>query len=92
MNRRRRSWAGVLGLWCALATLAGAADLDLRWVVYQDKLGRSRALLDDVSDTYLFPVTMISRRREADNRATVMAIYAKASEIVAARRPSLPFQ
>ena len=69
-----------------------ASDLDLRWVVYQDKLGRSRALRDDVSGTYLFPITMISRRREVDNRTPVEAIYNKASRIITDNRPALPFQ
>jgi hypothetical protein len=69
-----------------------AADLDLRWVVYEDHVGRSRALRDDVSGTYLFPITMISRRREADNRTPVAAIYAKASNIITDSRPALPFQ
>ena len=68
-----------------------AAELDLRWVVYQDKLGRSRALADDVTGTYLFPVTMISRRREADNQTPVKAIYTRARETVVKNRPALPF-
>jgi hypothetical protein len=69
-----------------------ASELDLRWVVYQDNLGRSRALRDDVSGTYLFPITMISRRREVDNRTPVETIYNKASKIITDSRPALPFQ
>ena len=69
-----------------------AADLGLHWVIYQDNLGRTRALRDGESDTYLFPITMISRRREVDNRTTVAEIYGKAREIVLASRPPLPFQ
>ena len=68
------------------------ADLNLRWVVYEDKLGRSRALKDELSDTYLFPMSMISRRREADNMTPVEEIYARATRIVTDNRPSLPFQ
>ena len=69
-----------------------AADLGLHWVIYQDNLGRTRALRDGESDTYLFPITMISRRREVDNRTSVTEIYGKAREIVLASRPPLPFQ
>ena len=68
------------------------ADLGLHWVVYQDSMGRTRALRDGESDTYLFPVTMISRRREVDNRTSVAEIYGKARDIVLDSRPPLPFQ
>lgn len=68
-----------------------AQELGLHWVVYKDRLGRSRALRDGDTDTYLFPVTMISRRREVDNRTPVADIYHKASEIVALSRPSTPY-
>jgi hypothetical protein len=69
-----------------------AADLDLHWVIYRDNVGRSRALRYRQSDEYLFPATMISRRREADNRKSVADIYQKAYDIMAARKPALPFQ
>ena len=42
-----------------------AIDLNMHWVVYEDKLGRSRALRYGETEHYLFPVTMISRRRVA---------------------------
>ncbi len=69
-----------------------AAELDLHWVIYEDAVGRSRALRYRDSEEYLFPVTMISRRREADNRTPVAAIYDKAYAIMAAAKPPLPFQ
>jgi hypothetical protein len=69
-----------------------AAEFGLQWVIYQDALGRSRALRDGDSDTYLFPITMISRRREAGSRTPVAEIYRKASDIITSSRPSLPFQ
>jgi hypothetical protein len=69
-----------------------AAELSLHWVVYQDELGRSRALRDGDTDTYQFPITMISRRREVDNRTPVAEIYAKARAAVIDNRPALPFQ
>lgn len=67
-------------------------ELGLDWVVYEDKAGRSRALRLDNTEVYLFPVTMISRRREVGNTATVDSIYRKAVASVKRRRPPLPFQ
>lgn len=69
----------------ALGTVLGevlADEYRLSWVVYRDDVGRSRGL--QVGDTrqVIFPLTMISRRIEADARADVKAIYAKAEGIV----------
>jgi hypothetical protein len=69
-----------------------AAELDMHWVVYEDSVGRSRALRYRETDNYLFPMTMISRRREADNRTPVKEIYQKAYDIIAPLRPDMPFQ
>ena len=69
-----------------------SAEFDLHWVIYEDNLGRTRALRYRDSDNFLFPITMISRRREAGNQATVPDIYQKASDIIAATIPALPFQ
>jgi hypothetical protein len=69
-----------------------AEDLGMHWVVYEDEYGRSRALRYRDSDNYLFPVTMISRRREAGNDTSVRAIYQKAYDIIAPLRQTLPFQ
>jgi hypothetical protein len=69
-----------------------AKDLNLHWVIYQDQLGRSRALRDGNSENYLFPITMISRRREVDNLTPVSDIYSKARETITRSRPPAPFQ
>lgn len=69
-----------------------AKDLGMHWVVYEDAHGRSRALRYRESDEYLFPITMISRRREADNNTPVAVIYQKAYDIIAPLRPDLPFR
>lgn len=69
-----------------------AADLGMHWVIYEDSLGRSRALRYRDSDEYLFPVTMISRRREAGNDTPVADIYRKAYDIIAPLRTPLPFE
>lgn len=69
-----------------------AEDLGMHWVVYEDSKGRSRALRYLQTDNYLFPVTMISRRREAGNDKPVVEIYQKAYDIIAPLRPDMPFQ
>ncbi len=69
-----------------------AADLDMHWVIYEDRQGRSRALRYRETEEYLFPITMISRRQEADNHTPVAAIYQKAYDIIAPLRPALPFR
>lgn len=68
-----------------------AQELDLRWVIYEDKVGRSRALRYRDTDNYLFPITMISRRREAGSDTPVAEIYRKAYDIIDRVRPPQPF-
>ena len=69
-----------------------AEELKLHWVIYQDSIGRSRALRYEDTENYLFPMTMISRRREAGNLSTVTDIYQRAVDLIQPRLPSLPFQ
>jgi uncharacterized protein DUF3806 len=69
-----------------------STELDLHWVIYQDRLGRSRALRYKDTEAYLFPITMISRRREVDNQARVADIYRKAVDTITPAIPKLPFQ
>lgn len=69
-----------------------ARELGMRWVIYEDKLGRSRALRYRESDLYLFPATMISRRWEGGAYTPVADIYQKAVDTVESSQPALPFQ
>ena len=69
-----------------------AAEYDMHWVVYQDDLGRSRGLRYRQTDFVLFPVTMISRRREVGNKEPVREMYQQAADAIIASRPPLPFQ
>ncbi len=69
-----------------------AEQLDMHWVVYEDKLGRSRALRYRQTDNYLFPMTMISRRQEAGNQTPVKDIYQRAVDAITPHRDPLPFQ
>ena len=79
----------------ALGVILGdllAADLGMHWVIYEDRQGRSRALRYQESENYLFPITMIARRREVGNQTAVTDIYQKAYDIIDTSRPARPFQ
>lgn len=79
----------------AMGVLLGdllAQELGMRWVIYEDINGRSRALQLDDTDNYLFPVTMIARRREGGDQTPISEIYRKAYEAMDAQRAPLPFQ
>jgi hypothetical protein len=69
-----------------------AQELDMHWVIYEDRKGRSRALRYRETDNFLFPVTMIARRREVGNQTPVVDIYHKAHSLISENIPPLPFQ
>ena len=69
-----------------------AKDLGMDWVVYEDSLGRNRALRYRDTDNFLFPATMISRRQEAGSDTPVADIYRKAYLSIDRQREPLPFQ
>lgn len=64
-----------------------AERLDMTWVVYRDRKGRSRALRYRETDVYLFPITMISRRQEARSDRSVRSIYDEAVKTTLPRIP-----
>ncbi len=57
-------------------------QLGVRWVVLEDKMGRSRALQAGQQQQLLFPITMISRRVEAGIQVNVNEIYNKGYKIL----------
>ncbi len=59
-----------------------AQEYKLRWVVYRDSVGRSRALQIDETKRVVFPITMLSRRLEVGARTNVQEVYAKAGRII----------
>jgi hypothetical protein len=69
-----------------------AAELGMKWVIYEDRYGRSRALQLGSSDNFLFPITMISRRVAAGAQVDVTAVYEKAYKIIEPYRTPLPFR
>ena len=64
-----------------------AKRLDMDWVVYRDTKGRSRALRYRDTDTFLFPITMISRRHESGSDRRLRSLY---DETVSETIPRLP--
>ena len=54
-----------------------AEQLDLEWVIVDDAYGRTRALQFGSRDDVFFPVTMISKRYEADIQVDVDALFRK---------------
>lgn len=59
-------------------------QFNLRWVIYADKYGPSRALQLKHSENFLFPITMISRRAEVGVAVDIAELYNKAVEKIAA--------
>jgi len=62
-------------------------QLDMDWVVYRDRIGRSRALRYREMDIFLFPVTMISRRQEGGSDRRLKQLF---EELVDDTRRQLP--
>ena len=69
-----------------------AEELGLRWVIFEDQLGRSRALRLGETNHFLYPITMISRRYEVGAAVDVRAIYNRAVELMQPHLPAKPFQ
>lgn len=61
--------------------------LSMDWVVYRDRAGRSRALRYRDSETYLFPITMISRRYSVGNDRALKELYDSTVKKTQARLP-----
>lgn len=55
-----------------------AAELDMEWVIFEDRYGRSKALQLGPSMNFLFPITMISRRVDAGLGVNINEVYQKA--------------
>jgi len=66
-----------------------AEQYGLDWVIYTDEHGSSRALQYRDTESFVFPVTMISRRVEAGLEVDVRALYEKAGEALARAVPEL---
>lgn len=63
----------------------------LEWKIYEDSLGRSRALCVRKTTECLFPVTMLSRRMEVGTKPDVKKIYNDAIMLIEKHLPKLPY-
>lgn len=63
----------------------------LEWKVYEDKLGRSRAVCVRKTSECLFPVTMLSRRMEIGSKPDTKKIYDDAILLLEKHLPKLPY-
>ncbi len=62
-------------------------DHNLKWVIYIDRVGRSRALEVPFKDEAIFPVTQISSRAAVGGEIDVTAIYTRLeAEIARAKK------
>ncbi|MDO3385773.1 DUF3806 domain-containing protein [Gilvimarinus sp. SDUM040013] len=68
-----------------------AAESQLRWKVYEDNRGNSRALCAASVNECLFPVTMLSRRMRVGLKPDVKKIYLDALYLIAEDLPQLPY-
>lgn len=61
------------------------------WKIYEDEIGRSRALCIKKSPDCLFPVTMLSRRMEVGTKPNVKQIHTDAILLMEKFLPKLPY-
>ncbi|NIB43733.1 DUF3806 domain-containing protein [Pseudomaricurvus alkylphenolicus] len=67
------------------------AEWGLQWVVYEDKVGRSRAICVADTEYCLFPITMLSRRMEVGLLPNVQKVYDNSHEMILPYLPKSPF-
>lgn len=67
------------------------AELGLRWVVYEDQRGKSRATCLGETGFCLFPVTMLSKRMKLGVKPDVQALFDKGKATLAPHQPRLPY-
>lgn len=61
------------------------------WKVYEDEIGRSRALCVKKTSDCLFPITMLSRRMEVGTKPDVKKIHTEAILLMEKHLPKLPY-
>lgn len=70
-----------------LADFAGT----LEWKIYEDSLGRSRALCVKKTQECLFPITMLSRRMVIGTKPDVQKIYDDSIDMMKEFLPQIPY-
>ncbi len=61
------------------------------WKIYEDEVGRSRALCVKKTSDCLFPITMLSRRMEVGTKPDVKKIHTDAILLMEKHLPKLPY-
>lgn len=61
------------------------------WKIYEDEIGRSRALCVKKTNDCLFPITMLSRRMEVGTKPDVKKIHTDAIVRMEKHLPKLPY-
>lgn len=72
--------------WQALGVYFGdilVKDFGLHWVVYEDKLGVSKALRWRSSENYVFPISLFSKRNRFNEDIVMAEIYEKLESEIA---------
>ncbi len=63
----------------------------LEWKIYEDAIGRSRALCVKGTQECMFPITMLSRRMEVGTKPNVQKIYDDSVELMKEFLPQVPY-
>lgn len=61
------------------------------WKIYEDSIGRSRALCVNQTSHCLFPITMLSRRIELGSKPDVKKVYTDAITLMEKQLPQMPY-
>ena len=87
----RNDTLALQALGAVLGSVMSANIPALQWRIYEDALGRSRALCVQDTRECLFPMTMLSRRMEKGLKPDVDKVYEDAIELVSAFLPHYPY-
>lgn len=80
----------AMGLALGNLILADFPDT-FEWKIYEDELGRSRALCVKKSHNCLFPITMLSRRMEMGTTLDVKKVHRDAITLMEKYLPKMPY-
>ena len=78
---------GDVRAWQSLGIVFGdilVAEHGLRWVSYEDDLGKSKALRWRKTDNFVFPITFFSKRIHFKQRFTITEVYEQISREIRA--------
>jgi hypothetical protein len=78
-------------LGAVLGNVMEAEVAQLKWKIYEDDKGRSRALCVEGTRECLFPVTMLSRRMQVGLKPDVQKVYNDALSLIEPFLPQMPY-